>query len=201
MMARRCFHQEPCPTHTLSKKLFKMKTTFFFALLATSVSAFAPSSEGRPSTSAKAVEICDGVSFDTISREWRCKWSPDDDKASLVEAQKALEEILPIVKDVDGVKGVQRVVCGGCLDFKVVTTLPAEDFGKWEEAGFSPEADFIEKLKSIDGLNAVETQTYTVSNLKFCGCVILLHMRVFLTETFLFLLLEHAHVRNSGQPF
>jgi hypothetical protein len=102
-------------------------------------------------------------SKDTISREWRCKWSPDDDKRSLVEAQKALESVLPAVKGVDGVEGVQRVVCGGCLDFKVVTTLPAAKFGEWEEKGFQPESEFIEKLKSIDGLSAVETQTYTVS--------------------------------------
>ena len=100
---------------------------------------------------------------DTISREWRCKWSPDDDKKSLVEAQKALESVLDDVKAVDGVEGVQRVVCGGCLDFKVVTTLPADKFGAWEEKGFEPESKFIDKLKSIDGLNAVETQTYTVS--------------------------------------
>ena len=49
----------------------------------------------------------------------RCKWSPDGDKASLVAAQKALETVLADVKMVDGVKSVERVVCGGCLDFKV----------------------------------------------------------------------------------
>lgn len=107
--------------------------------------------------------ISTSVGIDTISREWRCKWSADDGKKSLVEAQKALESILPDVKSVDGVEGVQRVVCGGCLDFKVVTTLPADKFGAWEEKGFEPESKFIEKLKSIDGLSIVETQTYTVS--------------------------------------
>jgi hypothetical protein len=80
-----------------------------------------------------------------------------------VEAQKALASFLPTVKAVDGVAGVQRVVCGGCMDFKVVTTLPADKFGAWEEAGFAPEGEFIDKLKSIDGLSIVETQTYTVS--------------------------------------
>jgi hypothetical protein len=63
--------------------------------------------------------IADGIDFDTIAREWRCKWSPDNDKKSLVEAQKALEEVLADVKAVDGCKGVNRVVCGGCMDFKV----------------------------------------------------------------------------------
>jgi|TARA_B100000524_G_scaffold216322_1_gene113613 hypothetical protein len=50
--------------------------------------------------------------------EWRCKWSADNDKASLQEAQKALESVLADVKGVKGVKDVKRVVCGGCLDFK-----------------------------------------------------------------------------------
>lgn len=63
--------------------------------------------------------IAEGVEFDTIAREWRCKWSSENDKASLVAAQKAIDEILAQVKAVDGVVAVQRVVCGGCLDFKV----------------------------------------------------------------------------------
>jgi hypothetical protein len=60
-----------------------------------------------------------GVEFDTVAREWRCRWSTDKEKASLVEAQKALESILPELKKVDGVIKVDRVVCGGCKDFKV----------------------------------------------------------------------------------
>lgn len=63
--------------------------------------------------------IAEGVEFDTIAREWRCKWSADNDKASLVAANKAINEILAQVKGTDGVISVQRVVCGGCLDFKV----------------------------------------------------------------------------------
>ena len=38
------------------------------------------------------------VDFDTIAREWRCKWSPDADKASLGAAQAALSEILAEVR-------------------------------------------------------------------------------------------------------
>ena len=63
--------------------------------------------------------ITDGVEFDTIAREWRCKWSADNDKKSLAEAQKALMAVLSDIKAVDGFKKVDRVVCGGCLDFKV----------------------------------------------------------------------------------
>lgn len=61
----------------------------------------------------------EGVDFDTIAREWRCKWTDDKDRTSLAEAQKALNEILPKLKALDGVQRVDRVVCGGNLDFKV----------------------------------------------------------------------------------
>mmetsp|Transcript_11579 Transcript_11579/g.16312 ORF Transcript_11579/g.16312 Transcript_11579/m.16312 type:complete len:138 (+) Transcript_11579:35-448(+) len=109
------------------------------------------------------VTIVDGVEFDTIAREWRCKWSADNDKASLAEAQKALNSVLDSVKKIDGFKKVDRVVCGGCLDFKVVTSLPAgEKFDAWSEANFAPEAEFLEKLRAIDGISEVETQTYTL---------------------------------------
>lgn len=67
-----------------------------------------PSTTRRPSTAIGPV-IAEGVEFDTVAREWRCKWSPDNDKASLVEAQKALDEILADVKAIGGVKSVERV--------------------------------------------------------------------------------------------
>jgi hypothetical protein len=38
--------------------------------------------------------ITDNVQFDTIAREWRCKWSADGDKASLSSAQDAISEVL-----------------------------------------------------------------------------------------------------------
>jgi phage tail sheath gpL-like len=68
-------------------------------------------------------KITEGVEFDTIAREWRCKWSPDNDKHSLQELQAALVEFGPEIKQLDGVK-VQRIVCGGCMDFKVIISLP-----------------------------------------------------------------------------
>ena len=106
--------------------------------------------------------MTEGVDFDTIAREWRCKWSADNDKKSLQEAQKALESVLADVKKVDGVKGVQRIVCGGCLDFKVVTSLSADTFKAWQDNNFAPEEAFLEKLKAIDGISTVETQNYTI---------------------------------------
>lgn len=106
--------------------------------------------------------VTNGVEFDTLAREWRCKWSTEDDKKSLQEAQKLLESVLPNIKKVDGFQGVQRIVCGGCLDFKVITSLDAEKFGEWEKLKFQPEESFLAKLEGIDGITQVETQTYTI---------------------------------------
>ena len=77
------------------------------------------------------ITITEGVEFDTIAREWRLKWSPDDDKKSLASVQQTLTELLSSLKAIDGVKSVQRIVCGGCLDYKVIIALPAEKFGAW----------------------------------------------------------------------
>ncbi|MGK3736348.1 MAG: hypothetical protein ACI8RD_002209 [Bacillariaceae sp.] len=107
------------------------------------------------------VTITEGVEFDTVAREWRCKWSGDDDKKSLQELQKVLEESKAEIKKIDGAK-VQRIVCGGCLDFKVVISLPESKFGDWEGKSFAPEESFLEKIKKIDGVTLVETQTYTL---------------------------------------
>lgn len=38
---------------------------------------------------------------------------------------------------------------------------PLDDFGPWEAKGFEPEATFLEKIKAIDGVSVVETQTIT----------------------------------------
>ena len=108
------------------------------------------------------IKIVDGVEFNTIAREWRCKWSADEDKASLAAVQKVLDEYKAQVKGVSGVKNVQRVVCGACLDFKVITSLDAGQFGNWENAEFAPEKDFLKKLGEIKGVSSVETQTVTL---------------------------------------
>ena len=60
----------------------------------------------------------DNVSFDTIAREWRCKWSDDNDKASLEALQELLEANLEAIKKVEGVE-VQRVNCGQRKYFKI----------------------------------------------------------------------------------
>ena len=58
-------------------------------------------------------------------------------------------------------KEVKRVVCGGCLDFKVITALDAEKFGAWEGA-VRREAS---RRRQDRGISTVETQTYTFMSL------------------------------------
>jgi len=115
----------------------------------------------------KMPTICPGVDFDTLAREWRCKWSEDSEKKSLEEVQKILTETMPKISAVKGVKSVQRVVCGGCHDFKVITSMKAGDnWEAWEKAEFAPEADFLAAIKAIKGVATVETQTYTLAPMK-----------------------------------
>lgn len=129
--------------------------------------AAATESLAHPGKRAMGTTIVEGVDFDTIAREWRCKWSAENDKQSLAELQKILNEAKAEIKAVKGVKSVQRVVCGGCLDFKVVVALEDSKFGEWEESGFAPEESFLEKIKKIDGVSVVETQTYTLMPVEF----------------------------------
>ena len=102
------------------------------------------------------------MSFDRVCREWRCKYTGDkSDSKSLEAIAKVVDEYLPEIKKVSGDAKVNRLVCGGCLDFKLMTTVPLDDFGPWEEKGFAPEAEFLEKIKAIEGVSQVETQTIT----------------------------------------
>jgi len=114
-------------------------------------------------------EITGNVKFEHVAREWRCKWSADNEKAALTAAQNKLEEILAQLSAVKGVTSVQRVVCGSCLDFKIITKLSAPCFGEWETGGFEPEADFLKAIKEIPGISSVETQTYTLEEVKVAG--------------------------------
>jgi len=106
--------------------------------------------------------ITEGVSFDNVAREWRMKWSEDSDKASLAAMQKALDGVVEQLKALDGFKSVQRVVCGGCHDFKVITCLSADKYGDWEGKAFAPEEAFLATARSTEGISEVETQTYTL---------------------------------------
>lgn len=57
------------------------------------------------------------------------------------------------------------MVCGGCLDFKVIVALEQPKFDDWESKEFAPEEDFLAKVKAIDGITQVETQTFTLMSM------------------------------------
>mmetsp|Transcript_33636 Transcript_33636/g.74109 ORF Transcript_33636/g.74109 Transcript_33636/m.74109 type:complete len:148 (+) Transcript_33636:59-502(+) len=143
-----------------------MKTAVIFSVFAASASAFAPAAS-KPSfnrsPALNGVPLANGaMEFDRVCREWRCKYTGDKATSESLEAiSKVVDEYLPTIKGIsDGVK-VNRLVCGSCLDFKLMITVPLDDFGPWEESGHAPEAEFLEKLKAIDGVSQVETQTIT----------------------------------------
>ena len=81
--------------------------------------------------SKRMLTITDGVEFDTIAREWRLKWSAENEKKSLASVQQTLTLFTKQLSNIDGVKSVQRIVCGGCLDYKVVIALSADKFKAW----------------------------------------------------------------------
>eukprot|EP00931_Biecheleriopsis_adriatica_P098193 TRINITY_DN7211_c0_g1_i2.p1 TRINITY_DN7211_c0_g1~~TRINITY_DN7211_c0_g1_i2.p1 ORF type:complete len:184 (-),score=42.11 TRINITY_DN7211_c0_g1_i2:32-514(-) len=136
-------------------------------------------------------EIAQGVDFKTVAREWRCKWSYDDDMASLKACQKLLEEmkndILQVIHDWAGKQLKTREVKNGDIDvsrqtvqrfvsqdqdscdFKVVVKLPLDKFQEWEKKNFEPEGKFLEALQEIPGVSQVETQTYTLECVNLLG--------------------------------
>jgi hypothetical protein len=91
---------------------------------------------GRPATSlaAESVPLANGsMSFDRVCREWRCKYDGDKSTSKSLEAiSKVVEEYLPEIKKISSGVTVNRLVCGGCLDFKLMTTVPLADYGPWE---------------------------------------------------------------------
>jgi hypothetical protein len=109
--------------------------------------------------------ITPNVKYDTLAREWRFKWSPENDKASLSGAQTILEKFVSKIHSVKGVKKVQRIVCGGCHDFKVIVSLDGSEFGAWDAAKFEPEAEFLAAIGKVPGLSKIETQTYTIADI------------------------------------
>ena len=139
------------------------------ASVARSASAFAPAA-GVSTTTKTALAMADGdvplangaMSFNRVCREWRCKYDGDKATSASLEAiAKLVDENLPDIKKASDDMTVNRLICGGCLDFKLMMTVPLADFGPWEEAGFPPEEAFLAALTAIDGVSVVETQTIT----------------------------------------
>merc|ERR1719362_2160659 len=117
-----------------------MKTAATLSLLFTSATAFVlPSTTHHSARTSPAplhaVSLANGaMSFDRVCREWRCKYTGNkSDSASLEAISKVVDEYLPAIKGVSSDVKVNRLVCGSCLDFKLMTTVPLDDFGPWEE--------------------------------------------------------------------
>ena len=51
--------------------------------------------------------VCPGVDFENIAREWRCKYSPDNDKLALQNAQKLFETVVDQLKALTGFVSLQ----------------------------------------------------------------------------------------------
>eukprot|EP00966_Prymnesium_polylepis_P056291 1302399-Prymnesium_polylepis.1 len=91
-------HHRRCGEHSTFPR------SVVIAVAALSHSATSTRAPGSP-----VADLLPGVEFDTVAREWRMKWSGDDDKASLAAAQKVLDETASTLKEIPGVKSVQRV--------------------------------------------------------------------------------------------
>ena len=106
------------------------------------------------------------IAFNHIAREWRMKYSENGLSGGAVALDKLLKDnYLKQIKDTAGVTSVQRVVCGGCNDFKVVVKVTKEGFGAWEGAKFAPEEAFLADAQKVSGVTNVETQNYTLEEL------------------------------------
>ena len=69
------------------------------------------------------------------------------------------------MRALDGLESIHRVVCGDCHDFKLIVTLHESNFAVWECDEFTFEADVVKQLEAIDGVSAIESQTYTFTDL------------------------------------
>ena len=78
----------------------------------------------------------------------------------MTAGQSLIEEYLPKIKALNGLKSVQRVVCGDCKDLKLIIAFEADKFDKLAEANL--EEGFLAGLKDIDGIDTIETQTFTL---------------------------------------
>lgn len=92
-------------------------------------------------------------------------WSTENNKASLVAAQRVLQGFLGELKSLEGLKSLQRVVCGSEYTFKVIIALDADKFAEWGGKAFEPEAAFLEACRAIPGISKVEVRTYTLMGL------------------------------------
>merc|ERR1711988_1765518 len=97
---------------------------------------------GIESTMGERMSACDArIEFNHICREWRMKYAENELKGGAVEVDNLLKSTyLSQIKALDGFVSVDRFVCGGCNDIRIVIKLERGPFGAWEAASFAPEA-------------------------------------------------------------
>ena len=62
-----------------------------------------------------------------LKKRWRCKYTGDKATSESLEAiSKLVDEYLPQIKAASKDATVNRLVCGACLDFKLMTTVRHE---------------------------------------------------------------------------
>mmetsp|Transcript_1551 Transcript_1551/g.1758 ORF Transcript_1551/g.1758 Transcript_1551/m.1758 type:complete len:113 (-) Transcript_1551:202-540(-) len=107
-------------------------------------------------------EQAPGITYDTVAREWRCKWSPDDNRKAATKAQQSWLKFKDRVKSIPGVIRVDRLCCGTGLDFKIIVSMNADSYWSWAEQDHAPESEFLAELRGIEGISNVEAQLYSL---------------------------------------
>mmetsp|Transcript_34492 Transcript_34492/g.78734 ORF Transcript_34492/g.78734 Transcript_34492/m.78734 type:complete len:163 (-) Transcript_34492:124-612(-) len=132
-----------------------------------------------------SVELAPNVEYDVMAREWRCTWSSADGMDSLKECQQVLEKHADKLGLIAGCwtrsanrsteifngkmdphrQGIQRIISADTREFKVITKLPIAQFKAWEDKGFEPEGQFLADLRSIAGVDNIDTETFTITHI------------------------------------
>merc|ERR1719201_963601 len=107
------------------------------------------------------------IMFRNIAREWRMKYAEGGLTGGAVAVDKLFKEkfLADVNASTQHSVTVTRMVCGGCNDYKLIMSLPAEEFKKWDAKGFAPEKEFVEAVKAVPGITQVEQQTLTYETL------------------------------------
>ncbi|CAE7288701.1 unnamed protein product [Symbiodinium sp. CCMP2592] len=101
--------------------------------------------------------LCKEIHYNTLAREWRCIWSEEDQKRSLTELQRVLEDVaVPALRRVPGLLGVQRIVCGCKKEFKIICKLGLDAFEDWSGQQFYPEEEMVQRWQAIEGVSKIE---------------------------------------------
>ena len=79
--------------------------------------------------------------------------------------QDEFEKVKGEINTISGLKDVQRVVCGGCQDYKIIISVSAAEFEAFSKGGHGPEDKFIGALKLLENCFNVETQSYTLESM------------------------------------